>query len=450
MEMESKPEKIWVPANSVAEKQKHHFDSNFGPFFRIEQLIFTSAAPNNVDLIQTPYLERLATVQQDIIQHKSGNKSFGDFCFRPIQGKGCLVESPMQLWLGNKTLLMDDPNIKLTVACQSQQKVIRNRAPCMDKIGTPIMQNVIFGGISNDEKHVNRDPCGATIPKAKALMVTFLLNNANNGKYLNDAMDWEQDTFLNISAAWDERLRYDTKYPMRVSRLSERSVQDGLGVQTRQNAFVMVGSYMLMFFYISLALGKSYPTQDFVRSRILVGFCGIIIVITSVLSSLAICSAMGVRITMIVVEVVPFLVLAIGVDNMFILCHTFDKRMKFYESQPLLSRQVSSVDDRIFGCAEATLADVGSSISLAAISETLAFLVGILSNIPALQSFCLVAAIAVAINWVLQTTCFLSILILDAYRMEVRFNIWLSYFGHALMNYRLEDMMCFHGCVKKW
>ena len=65
-----------------------------------------------------------------------------------------------------------------------------------------------------------------------------------------------------------------------------------------------------------------------VDSKLIVGLGGVLIVLCSVASSLGIFSYFGVPATLIIIEVVPFLVLAVGVDNIFILVQTF--QVMFY------------------------------------------------------------------------------------------------------------------------
>ena len=60
-----------------------------------------------------------------------------------------------------------------------------------------------------------------------------------------------------------------------------------------------------------------------VDSKISLGIAGILIVLSSVSSSLGIFSYAGVPLTLIVIEVIPFLVLAVGVDNIFIIVQTY-------------------------------------------------------------------------------------------------------------------------------
>lgn len=133
----------------------------------------------------------------------------------------------------------------------------------------------------------------------------------------------------------------------------------------------------------------------------MVGICGIFVVGFSIISSFGFSSYIGVGVSMISAEVVPFLILAIGVDNMFIIANA-SKRLEHLNL---------SIPDQM---GEA-LKEVGPSITTAAICEFLAFFVGFITYIPALQSFCLVAALAVMFDYFFQITLFIAVLAMVTY-----------------------------------
>ena len=116
----------------------------------------------------------------------------------------------------------------------------------------------------------------------------------------------------------------------------------------------------------------------------------------SICSAFGLASYMDQGVSMISAEVVPFLILAIGVDNMFIIANANKRAESLHLST---SSQLGEA-----------LREVGPSISTAAVCEFLAFIVGFMTNIPALQSFCLVAALAVFFDYLFQITVFIAVL----------------------------------------
>lgn len=148
-----------------------------------------------------------------------------------------------------------------------------------------------------------------------------------------------------------------------VSFNSERSIEDEINRESNGDIATVLISYATMFVYISLALGhiRSFrsllvssstrtgnslttvrpnatrvpnPDREIyylfslhavfqVDSKVSLGVAGILIVLSSVACSLGIFSYAGVPLTLIVIEVIPFLVLAVGVDNIFIIVQTF-------------------------------------------------------------------------------------------------------------------------------
>jgi Niemann-Pick C1 protein len=128
------------------------------------------------------------------------------------------------------------------------------------------------------------------------------------------------------------------------------------------------------------------------------------VVIFSLVVSLGMTFYFDQKATMISVEVVPFLLLAIGVDNIFLIAR----------AERTVPEWVTDVDERI-GFA---MKEIGPSIFTAALCESIAFFVGLLTDVPALQNFCLIAGIGVVADFFLQITIFVPALAIDRKRMQ--------------------------------
>jgi len=187
---------------------------------------------------------------------------------------------------------------------------------------------------------------------------------------------------------------------------AERSIQDELNRQSQSDILTIAISYTIMFLYVTLTLGhiRSWRTC-LIDLKIFVGFIGVLFVLLSVMSSIGFYSYCNIAGTLIIFEVIPFLVLAVGVDNIFIIVQHFEKSKE---------EEYQSADIRL----AITISRVGPSILLTATSESIAFVLGSLTPMPAVQIFSLYAFMAVFIDFLLQITCFVSILAIDARRQE--------------------------------
>ena len=427
--IQSNPQKIWVPPGSTTSRQQKMFDDAFNPFYRINQIIFTLKPEaqeffHTDNILQAPFLQAVLPLQTAIVDgvHRDAHGttfSLPDYCFEPIRGKGCMYQTPLDFWRSLPAVVdgLDYTKVQGGILCDSYGDPVTKKAliGCLSSIGVPVLANATMGGLQcipapgEDGQSNTRHLCkGGCDKSAKALMITFLLNDMPSVQA--GARVWEKEVFLRrVEEFQKSNARFDPANPnvtaLDVSYMAQRSIPDELVVVEQQNKFVVLFSYVAMFAYIVFALGQ-FPHP--VKSRVLLGFNGIVIVGLSVGTSIGIVSYAGMAITMIVTEVVPFLVLAIGVDNMFIISKAWDRRV---ERCP---------DEDVTATCSATLAEVGPTITAAAISECLAFAVGASTNIPALQGFCIVAAVAVFVDFLLQITWFVAAVSLDARRVRAR------------------------------
>ena len=103
--------------------------------------------------------------------------------------------------------------------------------------------------------------------------------------------------------------------------------------------------------------------------------------------------------------------MAVGVDNIFIVVQTYQRR-QFPKDMP--------VEERI---AE-VVSEIGPSMLLTSFSEAAAFFLGALTDMPAVHIFSLYAGMAVFMNFLLQISCFVCLLTLDARRsMAARLDV---------------------------
>ncbi len=411
IDFELEPQKLWVSQTSQTNYQQLFFGKKFGAYFRINQMIMRLQNQSNTeDIFTKPYLRKLFDVQEKIVNttfdFMGKNMSVSDFCYKPISGKGCMITSATNFWLENRTA-MEESDVKEVAKCL--QTGTEGEMPCFDSIGTPIQINAIFGmqGCEGGEAISECSVCNKT---ARSMSVTFLLQN---DFYTNKAAQkWEQEVFQKAIHDFNEQEK-EEKSDLRIFYMMERSVSDELEIESAQNVVVVVISYLAMFIYISMMMGE-FPSIT--KSRILVGLGGIFVVILSCLGAFAIVSLFGIKQTLISAEVVPFLVLAIGVDNMFFITGARDRVINSINAAKEQGKDVRNYSNsEQMGIA---LGEVGPSITTAAIGEFLSFLVGYLTDIPALESFCLCASFAVLINYFLQMTLFVAFVSLDDKRVD--------------------------------
>lgn len=110
------------------------------------------------------------------------------------------------------------------------------------------------------------------------------------------------------------------------------SVQDELRRESYTDAGIVAASYAAMLGYVAFALttlppSRRHALQLLVLSRAGLAAGGVAIVVASAAGGAGLASMFGAWSTLISLEVIPFLVLAIGVDNMFVLAHALARQV---------------------------------------------------------------------------------------------------------------------------
>ncbi len=137
--------------------------------------------------------------------------------------------------------------------------------------------------------------------------------------------------------------------------------------------------------------------------KIFLGLAGVTLVLLSVFSSGGFFTYLGVPATLITLEVIPFLLLAVGVDNIYVMVQTYQNDERLPEEN--IENQIA----RIVG-------KVGPSMLLTGTTQSCAFLISALTPMPGVRAFSLYASLAIILNFLMQITCFVVLLTLDAKR----------------------------------
>ncbi|XP_078467452.1 NPC intracellular cholesterol transporter 1 [Lampetra planeri] len=421
MTITTDPVELWSAPSSQARREKAYFDSKFGPFFRTEQLIIQaidtntstySPYPSGNDVPFGPplrldilfqVLDLQTAVEMMEVPHNGTNVTLKDICLAPLAptNNNCTIISVLNYFqnsykqlnrtVGDDFYVWADYHSHFLYCVRAPTSVNDTTPlhdPCLGTFGGPVFPWLALGGYDGDNYN-----------NATALVITFpVVNYHNNSEKMAAILAWEQG-FIDLVKNYNNP-------NLSIVYSAERSIEDEINRESTGDVRTVLISYAVMFVYISLALGhiRSIFTLA-VDSKISLAMAGIAIVLCSVSSSLGIFSYAGIPLTLIVIEVIPFLVLAVGVDNIFILVQAYQRDERRAEEKA--HEQIGRI-----------LGDVAPSMLLTSTSETLAFFLGALSDMPAVRTFSLFAGMAVLIDFLLQVTCFVSLMGLDARRQE--------------------------------
>ena len=398
-EVERDPVRLWVSPSSPAAEEKAFFDSNFGPFYRAEQvfLVNDTSKSGPGPVLSYDVLRWWFDVEAQVsrLTSRENGVALNDVCFNPT-GDACVIQSLTGYFEGDFSRLSEK-------SWETQIKECTDTpVDCLPPFSQPLQKEMILGGWQET----------GDVIQSQAIISTWVVNNHKQGsKAEARAMEWEARLLELLDTVQHEAKRRG----LRLSYSTEISLEHELNKSTNTDANIVAISYLIMFIYASLALGSASlslrtllnnPATAVVQSKFALGISGIIIVLMSVSASVGLFSAMGIKVTLIIAEVIPFLVLAVGVDNIFLLVHEFER---VNQSHP---------DEEIDGRISKALGRMGPSILLSALTETVTFVLGVFVGMPAVRNFAAYAAGAVFINAVLQVTMFVAVLALNQRRIE--------------------------------
>ncbi|XP_060061993.1 protein patched homolog 2 isoform X2 [Erinaceus europaeus] len=262
-------------------------------------------------------------------------------------------------------------------------------------------EELLLGGMT-------RDPQGQLL-RAEALQTTFLLMSPRQlyehfrGDYQTHDIGWSEEQAATVLQAWQRRFVQlaqevlPTNASQQVHAFSSTTLDDILHAFSEVSVTRVVGGYLLMLAYACVTMLR----WDCAQSQGAVGLAGVLLVALAVASGLGLCALLDIAFNAATTQVLPFLALGIGVDDIFLLAHAFTE---VPSGTPL--------QEHTGACLQRT----GTSVALTSINNMVAFFMAALVPIPALRAFSLQAAIVVSCTFAVVMLVFPAVLSLDLHR----------------------------------
>lgn len=373
---ETRVERLWVPQGSAALSDQQYITDHFGKDPRAAISIISSQLTQATVLTQQ-ILQNALSLHLRLMNIVVGDgKTFSHLCYRAFDGGDCVIDSVLSLWSYNASILSNDSDVVSTIA----------NAPPVSCTGLPFEPRTSLGLVSYNST--------GGIVAAKALRLSYFLSSYPS--LSSHVLQWEEQ-FLSVTGGHQLA-------GLRVTRFAERSFDDELERSISGDIPLVAGTFAIMVAYTCWTLGR----RDCTQSKTLLGAAGILSVVLALLTAFGICAGLGVMFSSLNM-ILPFLLLGIGIDDMFILVHCFETICRCTPASETTRMAIA-------------VSKASIPITMTSLTSFLAFMLSSTSSLPAISAFSIYAAVSVLFDYVFQITFFVACVSIDRRRAQQRRN----------------------------
>ncbi|XP_048418232.2 patched domain-containing protein 3-like [Stegostoma tigrinum] len=386
---------IHGPAKTEREFIKKHFPTTDSETFSGQRLYtegtFASfiAVSKGDNILTTAAFKEILSLDDDVKQLSINNRqgitySYSSLCTR--MANSCF---------GNEIL-----------------NIINHSLEANTRISYPTMNQTFIGlavgGVDLD---------GNYIKKAKAIKLDYYLQEDN-------------DDIKNLSLLWLKNFLQE--FPNKLK--NQRSIMVSYFTSvTRQEEFEETPKKIIPLFSVTYFLSiffsiLSCVRLDCVRNKFWVAALGVISAGLAVLSGFGLLLYCGMKFAINTANA-PFLILGIGVDDMFVMLASWQK-----------TKVTDEVEDRLAD----TYAEAAVSVTITTLTDVLAFYIGIMTPFRSVQSFCVYTGTTVLFCFIYNITFFGAVLALNG-RREASNRHWLT-FRKVESDHESEESKCYAMC----
>jgi len=235
--------------------------------------------------------------------------------------------------------------------------------------------------------------------EATAIVMMYPTLSAQEGSDLESLVLDCENEFLEIC----NEARPDLS--VEVFAIAERSIDDELGRSIGGDIPLVAVAYILMMVFASFTLGKPLNKLE---GRAAVALADVLVILLASGAGYGFSSAIGTPL-MSLIQVLPFILIAIGIDSAYVIAGAFDETSR---SRDVYERIEEAV----------RFAGVWLSVTVTTGIDFVAFILAITSVLQAVQWFGIYAAFAILFIYFAQIPVFLALLVLDEQRRQKKAN----------------------------
>jgi predicted RND superfamily exporter protein len=459
---EKDPMKLWIPRTSDFIRDTYWLKNQFREGYRMQSILIT--APN---VLEPQVLQKLEDIEKKVKNLNAGGITWEHICLRipvldfnfqrrkreardnlslaednldyekdaeldleSLLGEGvfcsivdrldtaCMEHSILELWKFNERKIQN----------LTEEKIIKalNKTTVSPVYGHPTNYVKLLGDIrKNDTGHI----IGASaLLSVYMVHVDFLSVNYDENGNTAGTSDWASASLLKWEQKFIDMMEEVSRNAQGIKVFYEaaRSFADISAGAMFQDINILIIGIFMMFIYIQIVVSKF----DMVEFRVILGSSGLLCILMAFAVTCGICSLLGISYGP-VHTALPFLMLGIGVDDMFVIVACW-KNLNLGNNEGSLPEKFGQI-----------LQHAGVPITVTTLTDIAAFLVGSLTILPALQSFCLYAAVGLLVTYIFQATLFVACFVLNERRIEKKRNCLLICYEHK--NYKpnsCSDVEC--------
>ena len=345
---ETRTVKLFIPQSSKSIDDLNTAEKYFRVKIR-QEIILLVASSDHLNVLSPECLKQAFDAHNAVMELES----YLDFCVTLSENisrslDNCMMVNPLEFVQFNKTKL-EGKDLK-----QVQQEL--NRAyndTALMRNGRPFWYNFkrMFGNVSREQ---------GGITGAKALQMVYFMRDPSEEDETDKIIKWEK-TFIDEMASLVGKLNcFEVHYS------SERSLDDAIAESSGSDVTLVSITFTLMITFASVMLGKFLNP---LTGHSLLANGGVFAVALGIVAGFGL--AMWCRVPFVsIVGVLPFLVLGIGIDDMFIMVDELDR-------QP---RELSTTDT-----IKAVMKHSGATVTMTTMTDLVAFAVSTSTSFPAIR-----------------------------------------------------------------